>query len=79
MLQTKEHPRTRRTGLGLCEGRKVALIGRTNATPKRPLAFEVTIFLPVSAKAKGRDYESTAMTQAKAVFGPTYRWEAVAL
>ncbi len=77
MLQTKEHPRTCRPGLGLCEARKVGMVGRTWATPKRPLAFEVTIFCPVGSK--GRDYESTAIKQAKAVFGPAFDWEAVAL
>lgn len=75
MLLTKEQPRTRRPGLGLCEARKVGMVGRI--TGKRPLTFEVTIFCPVGSK--GRDYESTAIIQAKAVFGARYQWEAVAL
>ena len=49
MLLTKEQPRTRRAGLGLCEARKVGMVGRLGT--KRPLVFDVTIFMPVSAKA----------------------------
>lgn len=56
--------------------RKVGLVGRLPGQ-KRLLLLEPTIWCAPGAKA--RDFEASAIRQAKAVFGPEYEWEAVAL